>query len=109
MHTRDVREYDYISRELLQLLEYNYIEARQHQLVLDNARPAPRHRLMAAPALLRLPCAVTTSSRDRTNSLSTTSSTTPSLIDGRLENVSVRRITVFWRPTKTDGGSTYLG
>jgi hypothetical protein len=27
MHTRDVHEYDYISRRLLQLLEYNYINA----------------------------------------------------------------------------------
>jgi hypothetical protein len=31
MHTRDVREYDYISRRLLQLLEYNYINARLRQ------------------------------------------------------------------------------
>jgi hypothetical protein len=30
------------------------------------------------------------------------SSTTPSLIDGRSESVYVRRITVFWRPTKRD-------
>jgi hypothetical protein len=54
----DVREYDYISRRLLQLLEYNYIDSRQRQLVLDNAvrRPA-------------------TSSRGRTSSLPTTSST----------------------------------
>jgi hypothetical protein len=31
-------------------------------------------------------------------------STTPSLIDGCPESVSVRGITVFWRPTKSDGG-----
>jgi hypothetical protein len=54
----DVREYDYISRRLLQLLEYNYIDARQRQLVLDNA---VRRRA--------------TSSRGRTSSLLTTSST----------------------------------
>jgi hypothetical protein len=31
MHTRDVREYDHISRRLLQLLKYNYINARLRQ------------------------------------------------------------------------------
>jgi hypothetical protein len=31
-----------------------------------------------------------------------------SLIDGRLECVFVRGITVFWRPTKRDGGSTQV-
>jgi hypothetical protein len=31
MHTRDVHEYDYISRRLLQLLEHNYINARLRQ------------------------------------------------------------------------------
>jgi hypothetical protein len=31
----DVREYDYISRRLLQLLEYNYIILWPHQLIVD--------------------------------------------------------------------------
>jgi hypothetical protein len=62
MHTRDVREYDYISRRLLQLLEYNYIDARPrqrrapprdivlwlHRLYFDYSALL-QHRLTAAP------------------------------------------------------------
>jgi hypothetical protein len=67
MHTRDVREYDYISRRLLQLLEYNYINARLrqrrapprdivswlHRLYFDY-RALLQHRLAAAPTHRRL-------------------------------------------------------
>jgi hypothetical protein len=41
IHTRDVREYDYISRRLLQLLEYYYINARLRQ------RRAPPHDIIS--------------------------------------------------------------
>jgi hypothetical protein len=67
MHTRDVRECDYISRRLLQLLEYNYINARLrqcrapprdiiswlHRLYFDY-RELLQHRLAAAPTHCRL-------------------------------------------------------
>jgi hypothetical protein len=67
MHTRDVREYDYISRRLLQLLEYNYINARLRQRrapprdiiswlhrLYFNYRALLQHRLATAPAHRRL-------------------------------------------------------